>query len=714
MKKYLITLSIFFFVLTGFAQQTIELNNWKFKPSDNLEWARPEFDDKNWKHIKVGYSWEVAGYKGYNDYGWYRIRFFLPSGLKQKCFSDSLSVVLGKIMSRDETFLNGELIGWNAKTIENNQMKGGTNLSQQGFFWAETRNYVISVDDPRLKWDKENVLSVRVHGESGMFTLPVHIKAKEFSDYLNIDIESHDWEKKVDGTLSKAISLKCLSPLTRLKGNMNVEILDANTGDKIVAKDFPVDLGSEGTVTFDFKGDYSRRMRAVYTFIRFKTKEKAFRAQALPYFPNFTGTNDISGDYYNWTKTMQPEYPLKHDYNKTLILKLFLCSRNYKGDVDSVLLRFGDIPEILQKLDNITLGLPKIVYLVGWQYNGHDSKYPSLSEVNPRLKRAEDTTALQSLRWLFKEAKIYHTAISFHINMSDAYQDSPLWDEYLAKDIIAKDNQGELITPGIGGGMPVYPISYAQEWNLGYTQKRIDGLLKMIPELKESGTIHLDAFHSMQPIRPNQPISSYLSFSINDEIAAQRKIFRYWMKQGIDVTCEGAKYWLRNDPFLGLQASTWWFDETGFAREDWTGKPKSFTSLPPALSCYTPMHCEGEIQNDPVNLNGLAEQTCMNLAPWYYKRNIDVNVGGTVILTDEEVICPALWTERAMVACNTKEDIRDRKVKLPTTWVDVKEVQLYDMTVEGLKPRAVLPVTDGCISLSINKNQPTVIKPVGK
>ena len=55
-------------------------------------------------------------------------------------------------------------------------------------------------------------------------------------------------------------------------------------------------------------------------------------------------------------------------------------------------------------MDKRTVGIPKIVYLVGWQYNGHDSKYPAWFEVNERLKRPEDKTALESLKWLMKEA----------------------------------------------------------------------------------------------------------------------------------------------------------------------------------------------------------------------------------------------------------------------------------------------------------------------
>ncbi len=148
-----------------------------------------------------------------------------------------------------------------------------------------------------------------------------------------------------------------------------------------------------------------------------------------------TSGAEISGKYYDWTKTMAPETPWKHDYNKTLVSKIFLCSRNGHGDVDRVYLKFEEVLEVIRKMDNLTLGLPKIVYLVGWQYNGHDSKYPAWREVNGHLKRDQDQTALESLKWLMKEAKNYHTTISLHINMIDAFEESPLWDEYFAKDL---------------------------------------------------------------------------------------------------------------------------------------------------------------------------------------------------------------------------------------------------------------------------------------
>jgi hypothetical protein len=417
---------------------------------------------------------------------------------------------------------------------------------------------------------------------------------------------------------------------------------------------------------------------------------------------------EVSGEYYDWTRTLQPERPWIRDYNKTLVMKFFLCHRDDSGNVRKVYLTFSDVLEVARKMDALTLGLPKIVYLVGWQYSGHDSKYPSWDVVNASLKRPQDATALDSLKWLIHEAKAYHTTISLHVNMIDAFMDSPLWQEYLAKDIIAKDAAGHPIKGEVFDGMQSYQISYAQEWKLGYAQKRIDRLIAMLPELKEAGTIHIDAFHSMRPSGPGEPISPYLGFGIEDEIAAQRKIFRYWRNQGIDVTCEGGKYWLRKDPFLGLQALTWHYDETTFAREEWPNRPKDFTALPAELCAYPPMQAELNIMKDPVALPGLLEEFCLKVVPWYYKRNADVSKAASVIITDEEVVCPALWKPRTIVAYS-KTGFTDKRIRVPSHWVDVEKVKLSVLTLGALEETGTLPVQRGIFSLTLPANRPIVI-----
>jgi hypothetical protein len=431
---------------------------------------------------------------------------------------------------------------------------------------------------------------------------------------------------------------------------------------------------------------------------------------AAPSSRGASPSDDVSGDYYDWTKTLQPERPWIRDYNRTLVMKCFLCQRDGAGNVRKVFLTYPEVLEVVKKLDTLTLGLPKILYLVGWQYNGHDSKYPSWDGFNERLKRPEDANAKESLKWLMREAKAWHTTISLHLNMIDAFEESPLWAEYLAKNIIAKDASGKPIKGEVFDGMQSYQISFAQEWKLGYTQKRIDRLIAQLPELKEGGTIHVDAFHSMRPSGPGEPISPYLHISTDEEIAAQRRIFRYWRNQGIDVTCEGGKYWLRKDPFLGLQALSWHYDENTFANEDWPNKPGEFTSLPADLCAYTPMQAELVIMKDPIALPGLIQQFCLNVVPWYYKRNRDVSRAGTVIFTDDEVVCPVLWKPRALVAFS-RTGFAGKKVRIPSNWVDVKKVSVSLITLQAIEKIDTLPVREGIVALTLEPNRPVVLQP---
>ncbi len=91
----------------------------------------------------------------------------------------------------------------------------------------------------------------------------------------------------------------------------------------------------------------------------------------------------------------------RHDYSKTYVTKLFLSQaefdREYLGKYkmrdngkQTVRMTYEQAFEAIKGMDEISLGLPKIVYLVGWQYNGHDSKYPAFFEGNRKLARAGD------------------------------------------------------------------------------------------------------------------------------------------------------------------------------------------------------------------------------------------------------------------------------------------------------------------------------------
>jgi alpha-galactosidase len=416
-----------------------------------------------------------------------------------------------------------------------------------------------------------------------------------------------------------------------------------------------------------------------------------------------------SGDYYDWKKTRQPERPYIHRYDQSLVMKIFLAEKqpdaNLGGHGCKVYLTFEEALAVIERLDNITCGAPKIVYLVGWQHNGHDSKYPDWSVVNPRLKRSQDPTAADSLKWLMAEGFKHHTIVSLHVNMLDAYEDSPLWKEYLAKDIIAKGKDGRPLAGAEFGGQLSYQISYAREWETGLARKRIDGLLAMLP-IRTAGTIHIDAFHSMAPKRRHEAtISPYLGYPIAKEAEAQRKIFRYFRDQGVDVTSECSTSF-RRDAFVGLQPMAWNFHPPA-------------ADIPTSLYCGTPMRAESQIKRDPKNLKGLLDQFCLQAAPWLWsnaqkgkdeegRRKEEGSVHPYI--SGNDCCIPLAWKKEKTLLAYSRDGCEKRAWQLPVGWEKITRAQLADITLKGPRTLYEIPVKSGSIRLSLKPGQAVTVE----
>ncbi|MCI5734774.1 MAG: hypothetical protein MR281_01385 [Eubacterium sp.] len=85
---------------------------------------------------------------------------------------------------------------------------------------------------------------------------------------------------------------------------------------------------------------------------------------------------------------MNLPFEYNYDYSKCMVMKLGMAVPDLKNEGKSeVRLTFEQALEYIKKIDNITQNITKIYYLVGWQYLGHDDKYPDFFEVNEALKR---------------------------------------------------------------------------------------------------------------------------------------------------------------------------------------------------------------------------------------------------------------------------------------------------------------------------------------
>ena len=209
-----------------YAQDRINMNiPWKFIKGDNPAYAQPGFDDASWKTIAIDKIWESQGYDPYDGYAWFRVRVVIPSSLKNNAFlKDSLRIYLGKINNFDHSFLNGQLFGINGVNASP-EMSTDTNFIHAPInLWDKKRPYTLSVNDPRILWDQENVIAVRVFdqgGQGGLYTGDQYIEMTKLTDYLAIDNNISPFV--FSGTsIDKTVVIRNFSTAYRLNGKFSM------------------------------------------------------------------------------------------------------------------------------------------------------------------------------------------------------------------------------------------------------------------------------------------------------------------------------------------------------------------------------------------------------------------------------------------------------------------------------------------------------------
>lgn len=196
---------------------------------------------------------------------------------------------------------------------------------------------------------------------------------------------------------------------------------------------------------------------------------------------------------------------------------------------------FPQALEIIKRFHHLLIGMRQIVYLVGWQFRGHDTGYPAIDKVNERLGGRE------GLLELMREAKRYNAIVSFHDNYDDAYMDSPAWNE----DFICRTPDGQLVKGGIWAGGQSYIINPKRYVEGGYAKKRVEETLTLYPIEK---TYHIDVLSAV-PLRYS--LAGHTCTG-RESCESKKRIIEMFREKGIDVTSE-----LLTQPFLGEVTFFW-------------------------------------------------------------------------------------------------------------------------------------------------------------
>lgn len=236
-----------------------------------------------------------------------------------------------------------------------------------------------------------------------------------------------------------------------------------------------------------------------------------------------------------------------YDYTKCMMMKLGMAYPEKNAAESHVLMNFEQALDAMKKIDAITQGITKIYYLVGWQYLGHDDKYPDFFEVNHALKRPQDKTARDSLIWLYEEAKKYHSVVSVHINFNDVYDNAPSFEDFKNAGALIRKKNGKIHAIEKYNGRACYKTDHKVYWESGLFKRQFDRLLDTLPFLTEAKTVHVDNFQCYKNYAP------YVSIKEMQE--GRRKMIAYVREKGIDITSEFTYKEtedLSNRPLFGL------------------------------------------------------------------------------------------------------------------------------------------------------------------
>lgn len=262
-----------------FAQQQDLSKGWKFKVGDNMKWSEPTFNDADWKPIESNQEWERQGFENYDGYGWYRLKFSLPSSIKvNSVLKDSIKFLLGKIDDCDQVYLNGKLIGQNAGL--NGDFEGNKES------YGKERRYAVAVNDPAVLWDKENILAVRVSdhgGNGGLYDGTYSVGMIDVIDYLQFEPLAEPFRFPDDKNVSKKIILKNLSDKLSFTGKLNVRIAHQDIIKHNVEREINATISQKSSFVYEVHFPVMEQGEIIYTFTEAGSKNSITITQDIPY-----------------------------------------------------------------------------------------------------------------------------------------------------------------------------------------------------------------------------------------------------------------------------------------------------------------------------------------------------------------------------------------------------------------------------------------------
>ena len=259
-------------------EQKIEMAQARFATGDNSAWKDPDFDDRSWKLISTTQYYEGQGFEGYDGYSWYRIHVAIPSSFRSTSqWQERLRVFLSAIDDADETFFNGVRIG---KTGRMPNDPGGYEGQ-----WQALRDYHVDLRANLVRWDRDNVIAVRVYdggGGGGFYRGIPYLKMAEKIEGVQLDATRSSTVFLPGRRARTTLELRNAYPVTQ-NGALEVQVRDLVRGVVLQRQRQPLHMEPMGSASVQTRTPARSGIEVSYRYIDAASDQQLESTQGLPY-----------------------------------------------------------------------------------------------------------------------------------------------------------------------------------------------------------------------------------------------------------------------------------------------------------------------------------------------------------------------------------------------------------------------------------------------
>ena len=248
----------FLFAMLQLGAHNVSVSKALFKQGDDMNWAKPEWNDASWSEIDITKQWDKQGFpQNTYAYGWYRIHVNIPKSVFQGADQQNALIFnLPMVDDADECYLNGKLIGTTGRMPTN----------PAGFFCGvdAPQNFVADIKQDGLRLDADNVVAVRVYnrgGSGGLYGNPLTVSCPKAAEGLSMSLnEDSNGASHCDVEINTAYA-------SATNGTLDVTLTDRETGAtvKSLNKKLSIKRGKPVRVSVPYDKRMMCQLTATYT-----------------------------------------------------------------------------------------------------------------------------------------------------------------------------------------------------------------------------------------------------------------------------------------------------------------------------------------------------------------------------------------------------------------------------------------------------------------